>query len=189
MPPPQVGDDALLHVREVDPLKTLRVGVPFVEFGQAAVEAVQVADPLEDPPVGRVLQEVPLKPGIVTPLRPLPELAPHEEEFLARVCEHVPQEEAEVCPLLPLIAGHLPDKRTLSVDDLIVREGEDVALTECIPDAEREKVEPVASGRPGRARSSSGCHASSPCSTSGQTRAPRSRSGRSPPARRSPPRR
>ena len=68
---------------------------------------------------------------------------PHEEKFLARVREHIPEEKAEVGPFLPLIAGHLSYERALLMDNLIVREGEDVALRERVQYAEREKVEAV----------------------------------------------
>jgi len=38
--PPQVAGDALIHIREVDPLKSLRVGVPLVEGGLPPVQPV-----------------------------------------------------------------------------------------------------------------------------------------------------
>ena len=71
---------------------------------------------------------------------------------------------------LPRVTGHLVDQRALAVHDFVVRQRQHEILGERIPDRERQPVVVVAGDRPGPARSSRACRASSPCSTSGRTR-------------------
>ena len=85
-------------------------------------------------------EEVPVEAGVEVPLAPLAELAPHEEQLLARVAPHVGVEEAEVRHLLPRVAGHLVEERPLPVYHLVVREGEEEVLVEGVDEAEGQLV-------------------------------------------------
>ena len=139
-PLPQVADDAVVDVVEVDPLEPGRVEVELVEGRLAAVEVVEVLDPALDVPVRLVLEGVPLQALLVRPLPPLGELAAHEEELLAGMGEHVAVEGLEVGVFLHLEAGHLADERALAVDDLVVRQGQDEVLRVGVPHAEGQVV-------------------------------------------------
>jgi hypothetical protein len=87
-----------------------------------------------------LLEEMPVEAAVEVPLPPLPELVPHEEQFLAGVAPHVAVEETEVGELLPGIPGHLVGERSFSVDNLVVREGEDKVLVEGVDQAEGQLV-------------------------------------------------
>ena len=61
-------------------------------------------------------------------------------QLLARLRVHVGEEQAQVGELLPLVAGHLADQRSLAVDDFVVRERQHEIFQERIQHAEGEHV-------------------------------------------------
>ena len=74
------------------------------------------------------------------PLGALAELAAHEEQLLARVRPHVPEERAQAGELLPLVARLLAEQRPLPVHDLVVGEREDEVLVPGVDHRERQLV-------------------------------------------------
>ena len=139
-PLPQVADDTVVGVVEIDPLEPGRIEIELVEGRLAAIELVEVLDPALDVQVRPMLEGVPLQALLVGPFLPLGELAAHEEELLAGMGVHVPVEGLEVGILLHLEAGHLAHERALAVDDLVVRQGQDEVLRVGVPHAERQVV-------------------------------------------------
>src|SRR6266540_3187884 len=132
---------ALLPVGAVDPRESGRVGVELMERALAPVEPVEVAhQPLEPAVVGALAEQMPVEAPVVVPLTPLPDLATHEEELLARVRPHVRVEGAKVGELLPVVAGHLGEERTLTVHDLVVRERQHEVLRPGVQEAEGQLV-------------------------------------------------
>ena len=59
----------------VDPFETVLIEVEFVKGGFGGVNPIQVGNQLLDPPMGIMLQQVPLRFSIVIKLQPLPKLA------------------------------------------------------------------------------------------------------------------
>jgi hypothetical protein len=82
----------------------------------------------------------PLQASLVVPLALLAELVTHEKQLLAWLCPLISEEQAYVGELLTLVARHLSNEGALTVDDLIVRERQDVILREHIKTAEGELV-------------------------------------------------
>ena len=60
----------------------------------------------------------------MVPFGPLAELPPHEEQFLAGLAVHVPEEEPEVGELLPVVPGHFGQERPLAVHHFVMGEGQ-----------------------------------------------------------------
>ncbi len=106
--------------------------------GCAPVGVVEVADQRLHAAVGRVLQQVPVEAARLAPLPLLGDLAPHEEELLARVGPHVAVEGPQVGEALPAVAGHLLQQRPLAVHHLVVAEGQHEALGEGVDEREGE---------------------------------------------------
>jgi hypothetical protein len=88
----------------------------------AAIERVDVAHQPLQAAMLRALQEMPVERAVVVPLALLAELAAHEQEFLARMRPHEAEIGAQVCELLPAVAGHLGEQRALPVHDLVMAE-------------------------------------------------------------------
>jgi hypothetical protein len=101
---------------------------PSWSAGSARYVGVQVADPALDAAMRGVVEEMPVEARVVLPLAPLAELAAHEEELLPGLRPLVAEKEAEVRALLPRVARHLVEQRTLPVHDLVVRERQDEVL-------------------------------------------------------------
>ena len=63
---------------------------------------------------------------------PLAELAPHEEQLLARMTVHPGIEHPEIGKLLPLVAWHLIEKRSFPMDNLVVAEHQNKILLKSV---------------------------------------------------------
>ena len=87
-----------------------------------------------------VVEEVPVERRVVVPLPPLPDLPSHEEKLLSRLRIHVGEQQPEIGELLPVVAGHLSDQRSLAVHDFVVRQGEHEVLREGVHHAEGQIV-------------------------------------------------
>src|SRR5688500_10195159 len=136
----QQRDHAVLAVVGVDPLEAGGVVVELVQRGLALVEAVEVPHQALDPGVALVLEEMPVEAAVVPPLLPLPQLAAHEEELLARLRVLVAEQQPQAGPLLPLVAGHLAEERALAMHHLVVRERQGELLAERVEPPEGELV-------------------------------------------------
>src|SRR5690606_18539829 len=121
-----------------DPAEAIMREVERVCGGLFAVHAIQVRDPAADALVMRVLEQVPVERRLVAPFAALAELTTHEEQLLARLREHVAEEQAQVREALPLIAGHAVEQGALPVYDLVVRERQHEVLVERVHHAERQ---------------------------------------------------
>src|SRR5215469_18654932 len=103
-----------------------------------AVQPVQVAQPEPDSGMRRLSRIVPLERVIVVPLPPLPEFAAHEKQLLAGLSIHPAIEQAQVGELLPVVAGHPAQQRSLAVYDLVVRERQHEILGKRVKAAESQ---------------------------------------------------
>ncbi len=138
--PADEGQHAVLPVVAVDPFEAAAVEVELVERLLRPHETVQVGDRPLQALVLLEPTEVPLQALVEVPLVPLAELAPHEEQLLARMAPHVGIQQPQVGELLPGVAGHLVEERPLAVHDLVVREREDEVLVEGVDQAEGQLV-------------------------------------------------
>ena len=89
-------------------------------------------------------EQRPVELLVFAPLVPLAELRAHEHELLARVRRHVAHEQAIVGALLPFVARHLVEQRTLAVHHFIVRDRQDEVLGPGVHERERDLVVLVA---------------------------------------------
>ena len=105
----------------VDPFESGGIVIEYVHGRLAAIEAVQLLHPGLHAAMNLVLQHMPFQAGVVSPLAHLAEFAAHEEQFLAGLRVHVSEQQAQVGELLPFVAGHLADQRSLAVNDFVVR--------------------------------------------------------------------
>ena len=80
----------------------------------------------------------------MVPFGRLAELATHEQQLLAGVGPHPGQQRPQVGGLLPPVAGHLVEQRSLAVDDLVMRQREDEVLEEGVEQPERQVLLVVA---------------------------------------------
>ena len=89
---------------------------------------VQVTDIVLHLLVARIFEQEPVKLTLFVPLGKLRELIAHEAELFARMRHHIAVEGAQIAELHIIFAGHLIDERILAVDDLIVRQRQNVIL-------------------------------------------------------------
>ena len=69
-----------------------------------------------------VAHQMPFETDVVIPLVMRTELDAHEEQRLARPCDRIADERAQIGKALPHITGHLLDQRLLQVHDFIMRQ-------------------------------------------------------------------
>ena len=131
-----VGNEVVIAIGGVDPLKSGVGIVPQCCVG--AVELVQTRDQCSHPSVIGAIVEPPIKRIAFVPLLLLGEFLSHEEELLAGVRPLIGIECAQARHLLPMIAWHLRDKRALAVNNLIMRQGQDIVLGEGVDQREGE---------------------------------------------------
>ena len=134
------GNDGVRVVLAGYPVESLPAGVALPQRRIVGVESVEVPDIFVELPVRLELQHLPVELGLEVPLLVLGEFLPHEHELLAGVRGHVSQErphgvEAEI----PRTA-HLVEHGALSVNHLVVRDGEYVVLGERIVERECHEV-------------------------------------------------
>jgi len=125
---------------------------------------IKIGDQALDAAVGFVLEQMPVQAVRLAPFVALGEFLSHEEEFLAGVGVLIGVEEAEIGELLPHVAGHFVEKGIFSVDDFIVREGQQEILGESVEERESQLVVFVLAMGRDRGKSISACRSSSPCS-------------------------
>ena len=111
-----------------------------MEGGFLPVHPVQLRHEKGNPLVLRDGELVPLEAVVVVPFLPLGEFAPHEQELLSGVGEHIAVEHAETGKLLPGVPGHLAQHGALAVDHLVMGEGKEEVLREGVHDAECDLV-------------------------------------------------
>ena len=101
---------------------------------------VQILNEAPQSGMERIVEQVPVEAMVVVPLAPLAEFAAHEHQLLARMGVHVAVERAQRRGLLPVVARHLSEHRSLAVHDLVVRKRQDEILAECIQQRERIRL-------------------------------------------------
>src|SRR5436853_1787484 len=111
----QQGNCAREAVIGVNPFEPGGISVEHVHGWLAAVEAVQLLDPRLYSPMNRILHYVPFEAGVVRPFTNLAEFSSHEEEFLARLGIHIAEQQTQIGKLLPFVARHFSDERSLTV--------------------------------------------------------------------------
>ncbi len=123
----------------VEPLEAALLEVLVVQRRYVPVQAAEIAIQPLHAGVGLEPELGPRELAALAPLRPLRELVAHERELLARV-GHLPRgEQPQVGELLPGVAGHLAEQRTLAVHDLVVRQRQHEVLGVGVELAEREQ--------------------------------------------------
>ena len=80
----------------------------------------------------------------IGPFGGLRELAAHEQQFFTRIGPHQAIERAQVGELLPRVAGHLAQQRTLAVHHFVVRERQHKVFAEGVHQPKRQQVLVVA---------------------------------------------
>ncbi len=120
--------------------KPRRVCVARPQGRGRRVDTVHVVDQCLDAPVVRVLGQPPVQRAGLGPLGLLAELRAHEEQLLAGVRPHEGQVGAQVGQLLPAVARHLAQQRTLAVHDLVVGDRQHVVLGVRVHHRERHLV-------------------------------------------------
>src|SRR6266567_457489 len=88
--------------------------------------------------VRRKTNELPVKASVVIPFVPLPEFAAHEEQLFARMPVHPRQKHSEIGKLLPFVAWHFGQQRTLAVHHFIVTKHQDEILLEGVKERKRD---------------------------------------------------
>ena len=124
----------------VDPLKAVLRKVVSIEGRFRLVERVQFGHKVFVLLVRLILQQVPLQVAPDVPLAPLAKLHAHEQRLFARVGVHKGLQTPQVGELLPRVARHLTQHVALTVNHLIVGEGQHKVFAESIPNAEGDVV-------------------------------------------------
>ncbi len=115
------AEGALIGVGAIDPLEGVGVDIAGGEAGDFSIDAVEVAYGLADAFVIGELQKVPVEGAVVTPFAGLPEVATHEECFLARPKPHEAVEAAKLAGFIgDRLAGHFVEHGAFAVDDFVV---------------------------------------------------------------------
>ena len=108
-----------------------------MQCGERAVEVVEVADQRLHAGMPWLPEQVPVQGAVVIPFAFLAELAAHEQQLLAGMCEHEAVIGAQVGEALPVVAGHPAQDRTFAVDDLVMRQRQDEIFGEGVVEAEQ----------------------------------------------------
>ncbi|EGH18241.1 multidrug efflux transporter, partial [Pseudomonas savastanoi pv. glycinea str. race 4] len=74
--------------KSMDEITSALIGIALVQRLFLTIEAIQIADQILYANVVGVLHQVPVQLLVMIPLAPLAELAPHEQQLLARVRPH-----------------------------------------------------------------------------------------------------
>ncbi len=138
--PPQEAQRTILIVVAIDPLEARRIEVDLMQGRFAAVDLVHVGHEALQSAVRFPLQQVPLQAGVVVPLVPLANFAPHEQQLLARMAPHVSEQEPQVGEFLPQIARHLIQQRALAMHHFVVRQRQREVLVKGVNQAEGQLV-------------------------------------------------
>ena len=123
-----------------DPAEAFRLAVARMQSRLRLVKTVQVPDKELNPFMQRKLEQMEIEGAIFVPLAPLSELLSHEQKLLAGMRPHEAVIGTKVGKLLPVIARHFVDKRSLAVHHFIVAERQHEILGESIKQAEGEPV-------------------------------------------------
>src|SRR5262245_54398702 len=121
----QPREDAAFGVMHDEPFEPGIFAIELVQRRHCPVEAVEITHQRLDAGVPWIVEKVPIERMVMSPFALLGELAAHEQELLAGVTEHEAIICAQIGKALPLVTRHAAEKRTLAVDDLIVRERQD----------------------------------------------------------------
>src|ERR1035441_7492760 len=117
-------------------LPMLSVAVQMSTAGQltasiALVPSISVADdqwPSADPALHSLVrsksQRMPVNAAVVVPFAPLGNLAAHEQQLLARLGEHVAEQQTQIGIFLPVVSRHFAEQRTLAVHHFVMRQRE-----------------------------------------------------------------
>ena len=136
--PAQEREGADRGVVVLDPLEGGGVLVPLVQRGQRPVARVEVAQPRGDARVLGPGEVGPVEAVLVVPLALGRELGAHEEQLPSRLRVLHAEQQPEVGELLPPVARHLGEQRSLAVHDLVVRERQDEVLRPRVHRPERD---------------------------------------------------
>ena len=133
-------DNAVFGVAAIDPLEAVGVRVQLVQRFHIAIGSIEVLNPALQLGMWKVIENPPVQAGVVIPFAPLPNLPAHEQQLLAGLRVHVREKQAQIGKLLPVVARHLADERSLPVDHLIVRQRQHEILREGVHHAEGQVV-------------------------------------------------
>src|SRR5215471_16558589 len=105
---PQESKYAFVGVVHVDPLKSAAIVIGRMQLRLRPIEPIHRLIPVYETKMMILFLECPIELFVIAPLVPLPNFSAHEEQFLARMRSHIPEQQAVVRLLLPVIAWHLP---------------------------------------------------------------------------------
>ena len=133
-------DHALTVVVVGDPAKALPGIVVLPERSIFLVEFIERFGKAEQIGVIRIIQHEPFQLVLVIPFSALTEFLSHEQELLARMREHIGKECAVGGELVALQTRHFLDHRALAVNDLVMRDRQDIVLGEAVEERECQLV-------------------------------------------------
>ena len=130
----------LVAIVDHDPAKAFRLAVARMQSRLRLVKPVQIPDKQLNPFMQRKFEKMEIEAAILVPLAALSELLAHEQKLLARMRPHEAVIGAKVRKLLPIVARHFVDQRSLAVHHFIMAEWQHEILGESIKQAECQPV-------------------------------------------------
>ena len=108
------------------------IGILVPERGGGEVEVIEGGEVVLEPRVGVKVQQEPVQLSLLAPLGELTDLTAHEPELGTGVGHHPRRKSPRTRELLPVVAGHLVQKRLFQMHHLVVGDGQDVPLVKSI---------------------------------------------------------
>src|SRR5207302_3412342 len=136
----QESEHARRRIAGVDPFESRLIEVELIQRGLGSQRAVEISYPALHAGMLEERRYPPFESALVRPFTALAEFAAHEQELFAGVRPHIAEQEPQIGELLPGIAGHLANQRSLAVDHLVVRQRQHEVLEERVPDRERQPI-------------------------------------------------
>jgi len=134
------GENAVIGVGAVHPLKAGPIGIELMESGLGGIETVESGGEMLHAEMAMVAEEIPFEGSGFGPFGALGDFAAHEKEFFAGVGELPGEKEAQAGELLPHVAGHFMEEGAFAVDDFVVGEGQEEIFREGVEEGEGEFV-------------------------------------------------
>ena len=133
-------DDTLPVVIVRDPAEALPRIIILPERRRIHIELVERLGKFQQRFVIRIIEHEPFQFLFIIPLSALTELLPHKEQLLARMREHIAEECAVGGEFIALKTRHFLDHRALAVNNLIMRDRQDIVFGEAVEERECQLI-------------------------------------------------
>ena len=104
------------------------------------IELIERLGKFKQRAVIRIIEHEPFELLLVIPLSALAEFLSHKEQLLAGMRKHIAEECTIGSEFIAIKAGHFLDHRAFAVNDLIMRDRQDVVLGEAIEERECQLI-------------------------------------------------